>query len=321
MISEIENSDTCSGEAFTFLAIDETEIHGYRWIPRTKSIKAILIINHGMAEHVARYDRFASYLQEKGIAVFGEDHRGHGRTAGDTDNLGYFADDFGWRMVVQDIRDLHLLIKEEYPGIPVIMMGHSMGSFLTRDYLKEFGDDLSGVILSGTGYTPGFITALGSFIASLEIRLKGKRHRSRLLDAMSFGSFNKPFSDDGDTGFEWLSRDREQVKLYHEDPYCGFICTSSHFRDLFSGLRVINRINAFMKTPKDLPLLLISGEQDPVGDRGRGVKKVYWAYKKSGVEDVTMNLIPEGRHESLNEINKDEIYTYLTDWMEKKVIS
>ena len=321
MISEIENSDTCSGEAFTFQAIDNTEIHGYRWIPRTKSIKAILIINHGMAEHVARYDKFAGYLKEQGIAVFGEDHRGHGRTAGDKDNLGFFAEDFGWRMVVQDIRDLHSLIQKEYSGIPIIMFGHSMGSFLTRDYLKEYGDDLSGVILSGTGYTPGPVTALGSIIASIEIRLKGKKHRSRLLDAMSFGSFNKPFTKEGNTGFEWLSRDKEQVNLYHEDPYCGFICTSSYFRDLFTGLRAINRIKAFMTTPKELPLLIISGEDDPVGDRGRGVKKVFSSYKKSGVKDVTLNLIPHGRHESLNEINKEEIYTYLNDWMEKKVIS
>ncbi len=322
MTSEIENSDNSNGEKFVFRAFDNTEIHGTRWFPQSETVKAILIINHGMAEHIRRYGDFARYLNSKGIGVIGEDHRGHGLTAKDEDNLGFFTDDFGWQCVIQDIRDLHLMIRQEFPGVPVIMFGHSMGSFLTRFYLKEFGDDLAGAIISGTGYTPGYLSALGSFIASTEILLKGPRHRSKVLDSMSFGRFNKPYENEKDsTGFEWLSRDRKQVEKYYKDPLCGFICTSSHFRDLFTGLKVINQINAFQKTPDNLPLLLISGEDDPVGDRGKGVEKVHSLYKKGGIRDITVNLVPGARHECLNEINKNEVYTYLTDWMEKKVIS
>ena len=322
MVQESDGSHKFSGEGFTFKAADGVVIHGSRWIPAEKTVKSILIINHGMAEHIRRYNDFALFLNDKGIAVWGEDHRGHGRTAGEESNLGYFADSGGWMKVVEDIRTLFLLIREENPDIPVFMMGHSMGSFLTRHYLSLYGDDrLAGAIISGTGYTPGTLASVGSLIANFEIRTKGPRNRSKVLDNMSFGSFNKPFKTEGSSGFEWLSRDREQVQIYTRDPLCGFICTSGHFKDLFSGVKIINSLNAFQNTTDKLPLLMISGGRDPVGDNGRGVRKVYDLYRKTGERDITLHLLPEGRHECLNEINKTEVYNILSDWMEKKVIS
>lgn len=318
VIQKNDKSRKFNGENFIFNATDGTEIHGCRWIPKETNINSVLIINHGMAEHICRYDDFACFLNDKGIAVWGEDHRGHGLTAGAKENLGFFADSDGWMKVVGDIRVLHNMVKEAHPAVPVIMLGHSMGSFLTRHYISLYGQDLSRVIISGTGFTANLITAVASLIARSEILSFGKHHRSKVLDTMSFGAFNKPFSHDGDSGFEWLSRDKEQIKKYMDDPLCGFICTSSHFKDLFSGLKYINNIKAFKNTAESIPILLISGEKDPVGGNGKGVKKVFNLYKKTGNRDIELLLIPEARHECLHEINRKEIFNTLSNWMEKK---
>lgn len=287
-----------------------------KWLPSDAPPKAVLIINHGMAEHIARYDDFARFMAEKGFAVYGEDHRGHGKTAGSEENCGFFADEKGWMKVIGDIRALYLLAVEEQKNLPVYFFGHSMGSFLTRHYLSLYGNDLSGVILSGTGSHPGLLLAAAKGIAAVESLFRGRKHRSKVLDTMSFGSFNKPFQNEFPEGFGWLSRDREQVKKYLDDPYCGFICTSGMFGDLFSGLQIINNPDCFRSTPSDLPMLIYSGTADPVGGtQGKGVQQVHDSYKRAGIKNLTLTLKKDFRHECLNEEGREEVFNDIFEWL------
>lgn len=311
-----EHPEMTEAEAFTFKGEENKKIHALKWIPPKKNIKALIIINHGMAEHIARYSRFASFLAQKGFAVYGEDHRGHGLTAGSVDECGYFADEQGWMKVVGDIRALYLLASEEHKGLPVFLFGHSMGSFLTRHYLSLYGSELSGVILSGTGSNPAALLVVAKLIAKVESSIKGKKHRSKILDTMSFGSFNKPYLSEHPDGFGWLSRDTEEVKKYMDDPYCGFISTCGMFSDLFTGLQLIGNEDCFNVTSPKLPILLYSGKSDPVGgEEGKGVKLVADAYKKAGVEDLTLILKDDYRHECLNEIDREKVYEDIYEWL------
>ncbi|MDC7223821.1 MAG: alpha/beta fold hydrolase, partial [Spirochaetales bacterium] len=259
------------GEIFQFASLDGHEGSGIRWIPEGK-IRAALLVNHGMAEHIGRYEEFALFLNRAGIAVWGEDHRGHGMTAGHADNLGYFHIEEGWEKVLADIHSLKELMKKEYKGLPLFIMGHSMGSFLTRDFLCQEGEDFRAALISGTGYTAAPLCRIMNFIARTEIRLRGDRHRSKLLDTLSFGRFNGNFRPNR-TDYDWLSRDEEQVDLYLNDDLCGFISTTSFYEDLSFGLlRIINK-KRVAQTPPDLPLFFYSGDRDPVGGRkGQGVK-------------------------------------------------
>ncbi len=302
---------------FTFKGEGGDVIHALKWLPSEENIKALLIINHGMAEHIARYDEFARFLAERGFAVYGEDHRGHGRTAGKDEALGFFHTEKGWMKVLGDIRTLHLLAAEENRDVPVFFLGHSMGSFLTRHYLSLYGSELAGAVISGTGSHPSALLAAASLIAKIESAVKGKNHRSKLLDTMSFGAYNKPYKSEDATGFEWLSRDRDQVRKYSDDPLCGFICTSGMYQDLFSGLKIINNPGCFKSTHSKLPLLLYSGTADPVGGPdAKGVKAVGEAYKQAGIEDLTMILREDHRHECLNELNRDTVYSDIYKWLE-----
>ncbi|MBN2626632.1 MAG: lysophospholipase [Spirochaetales bacterium] len=302
-------------EEFHFTSEDGKEIHGIRWIPAGE-VKAALLINHGMAEHISRYEDFALFLNEAGFAVWGEDHRGHGRTAGNEENLGYFAIEEGWELVLKDMGVLKKLISETYPGKPLFILGHSMGSFLTRDFLCDQGEGFAGAIISGTGFNPLPMTKILNTLARNEIRRKGDRHRSTFLDSLSFGAFNKAFRPNR-TSFDWLSRDEEQVDRYIADPYCGFVCTSSFYEDLSRGLQRILDRDRLGGTPRDLPLLLYSGDRDPVGGKkGSGVKKTARLYRSLGMKQVTLEFNRDGRHESLNETNRSEVYRRFLAFME-----
>ena len=310
-----ENPEIPTPEPFTFEGVDGFTIHGLKWLPDGDT-KALLIINHGMAEHIARYDGFAVYLASRGIAVFGEDHRGHGRTAGGPEEYGLFSEERGWMNVLGDIRTLCLKTVSEYPGLPLFMMGHSMGSFLTRQYLSLYGSELKGAVISGTGSHGRVLLWAASLIADAECRIKGVRHVSTLLDKLSFGSYNKPYRAPEATGFEWLCSDPDQVRLYVEDPACGFVSRSALYRDLFGALKVINRKNCFSSTPGELPLLVFSGDDDPVGGKkANGVRRVADSYKKSGSRDLTLVLKEGQRHECLNEPGKESLYREIFEWL------
>lgn len=296
------------------LTSDNREIFYRVWLPENHNIHSVLHIFHGMAEHSARYDRFAIYLNSLGIAVYAQDHRGHGLTASD-DELGWFAEKHGWKRVVQDGYELSELISKTHPGRDIFLLGHSMGSFLVRSLIPLHPELYAGAIISGTGASQGLLGAIGKLIARIRSLKNKGRNSDSLLDNLSFGSFGKDFQPQK-TSFDWLSRDEQEVQAYMDDPLCGFVCTSRFFIDLLDGIAMANRKSLMCKIPKDFPLLIISGANDPVGVYGKGVEKVYKNYQKVGLVDVTINLVKGARHELLNETNREDIHKILGHWLE-----
>jgi len=300
-------------------ASDGTQIHVYEWLPDEPSdVKACLQIAHGMAEHAKRYDDFATFLNKNGFAVFANDHRGHGKTAGSVENLGYFADENGFETVVDDMRVLTEKIRAEFPEKPVFLLGHSMGSFLSRYYAIEDASKIKGLILSGTAGDPGMLGKVGKTLSKLIAAFSGKKSPTPLMTALSFGAYNKQFKPNR-TEFDWLSRDNEQVDKYVNDPYCGTVFTAGFYTDMLGGLLYVNQEAAIAKMRKDLPVYLISGDKDPVSENGKGVKEVFEKMKKAGLNDVEMKLYPDARHEILNELNKEEVYQDILNWLNKHI--
>ncbi len=300
------------------LTCSDGHILVYRtWIPQKREIRAVLHIFHGMAEHASRYDRFATFLNTHGIAVYAQDHRGHGDTAVEGE-LGWFADEDGWLRVAEDAYELSNLIATENPGLQLFLMGHSMGSFLARTVMVLHPDLYSGVIIMGSGAAKGALGKVGMWLAKRHAKKNGFRTPDKAIDKLSFGSFNKRFSP-AKTPFDWLSRDEAEVQKYIDDELCGFVCSSQFFVDLLTGVEFANNRANAERLPKDLPLLVISGDMDPVGDYGKGVRKVYALYRDAGIADVTLKLIPGGRHELLNETNRDEIQQELYLWINRRI--
>jgi alpha-beta hydrolase superfamily lysophospholipase len=298
-------------DSFSKDSFGEFTIKGYKWY-KDSIPKAIVVISHGMAETIERYDDFAETLVRNDLFVYGHSHRGHGLTAGNLANLGIIGDN-GWMKMKEDLRRVLESAKMDYPNVPVVLLGHSMGSFLVRDYLLDYSYQIDAVILSGTGFQPKSVLALGKLIAGIESKILGARHRSKLLDKMSFGSYNKSIKDPK-TAFDWLSRDDEKVKAYVEDPYCGKVHTSGFYYELFENLIRIFHHPEVSNEKSKLPMLLMSGDMDPVGDYGKGVIKSEKIYKQNGFM-TTLKLYPEGRHEMLNEINRSEVYQDIMDWV------
>ena len=300
-----------------FKAADGKSIIYYHWRPTPGAkIKGVVQIAHGMAEHAQRYDRFASFLTQNGFAVLANDHRGHGKTAGSLAAIGYIEDGSFWEKTIGDMRSLHEVAKAEYPGAPYFLFGHSMGSFLTRHYLVKYGNELSGAIISATGGDPGLLGKIGLLIAKIESLFKGRKKQSPLLDKMSFGKFNAAFKPNR-TGHDWLSKDQKEVDKYINDPACGTVFTTGFFIDLLYGVNLVNSESIFESTPKELPIYLFAGEKDPVGDNGQGVREVFNKYEKTGIKKVQIKLYENGRHEMLNEINREEVFGDLLEWLMK----
>ena len=266
--------------------------------------KAVVHIVHGMAEHIDRYDRFAKFLNENAVLVIGADNASHGKSIKDGGVRGYFGPENGWDSLIKDMRAIHTEIKQAYPDLPHFLFGHSMGSFLARSYAARHGEDFDGFIFCGTaGKNP--MLPIAKTIAKMEMRKKGLDTPSALLNNLSFGAYNNAFKPNR-TLFDWLSRDEEEVDKYIADPACGFPFTAAGFRDLFFGLDEISSEAWAQKVPKK-PILLISGDADPVGTNGKGVQQVAQWLKKTG-HNVNCILYPSARHELLNEINRDAVY-------------
>ena len=297
----------------TLVAADGTALFVYRWVPEHP--KAIVQIAHGMAEHAARYDRFARFLAAHGFAVYAHDHRGHGRTAGSVEKVGSFGEGAGWDTTIEDLHVVTEHAREQQPSLPVFLLGHSMGSAMARHYAIWYGHDLAGLILSGTMGDPGTLGKVGKAIAAAEGRLRGRATPSGLLDKMTFGQFNASFKPNR-TSFDWLSRDGDEVDAYIADPYCGGVFSSGFFSDFLGGLAYVNDDANVMQVPDGLPIYLFSGAEDPVGDKGVAVAVVQAQLARGGVSDVTMKLYPEGRHEMLNETNRDQVYADVLAWLE-----
>ena len=299
---------------FTLSTADGTQLHVNRWLPDGPA-KAVVQVAHGMAEHSERYARFAQRLTDAGYAVYAGDHRGHGGTAVRPEDAGYFADAKGWDTVVDDLRLLSDHAREENPGLPFFLLGHSMGSFLSRSYAIRFGEDLDGLVLSGTGGDPGPLGKVGLAIAAAQARLRGRRHASGLMDRLTFGQYNAAFKPNR-TKFDWLSRDEAEVDKYIADQRCGNVFTAGFYADLLGGLATINSDRALAGIRADLPIHLASGSLDPVGDQGKGVRQVADQYRRLGVRDVTVKLWPDARHEIFNETNRDEVESEVVGWLD-----
>ena len=279
--------------------------------------KAVMHINHGMAEHSLRYNEFALYLNNFGISVYAQDHIGHGM-AEDQGQLGFFAEEDGWNKIVDQAIELSKYIKEENSDLPFILLGHSMGSFIARCILEKVDNLFTCAIIMGTASSNGFAGKIGRCIANSHVNKKGATFIDKKLDSLAFGSYNKKF-DKNDSSFQWLSRDRDNVKKYENDKWCGFICSSSMYRDLIDLIEEANNRAKIDKIRKDIPLLFISGDSDPVGNYGKGVNKAFNIYKDCGMKDLTLKLIPCARHELLNEIDKDDTMKILSNWIEMKI--
>ncbi len=302
-------------EEFTFKDKQNVEIFTYKWLPdEDKRIKGVIQIAHGMAETAARYERFAEFITNEGYVVYANDHRGHGKTAKCIENVGYIGRD-GFYWMIEDMKQLNDIIKKEYANIPVYLMGHSMGSFLSQGYIQKYGDSIDGVILSGTAGKQGFLLEFGILIAKLEMKRKGERWQSNLLNKLSFGNYNKSFKPTK-TNFDWLSSDEKEVEKYINDPFCGTVFTSSFFYDFLKGLKMIHQNCNMSKIPKDLPIYIFADELDPVGNKCKSIIWLIERYKKLGIKDIEYKFYKNGRHEMLNEINRDEVMRDILIWLE-----
>jgi len=298
---------------FKLKTTDNFEIHVYEWLPESE-VKAVLQIAHGMAEHASRYKYLAEFLTTKGYAIYANDHRGHGKTAGSIENLGFLAENDGYNLVMEDMHFLTNEIKKRNQKKSVFLMGHSMGSFFSRYYITKYAKDIKGVILSGTAGDPGLLGKIGGFINNTVILFNGKKKQSPLMTKLSFGEFNKPFKPNR-TEFDWLSTDNKQVDKYINDPYCGTVFTNGFFKDLLEVVKIVNSKENINKINKDLSVFFLSGGKDPVGDNGKGVTEIYDKFRDARIKDVAIKLYENKRHEILNETNKEEVYQDIFNFM------
>ena len=305
-------------EDFTFeSSTGRNTIHALKCLPEGAP-KAIVQIAHGIAEHIDRYRDFMAFLADNGYLAVGNDHLGHGKTIADPKEQGFFAEKDGWDYVVKDMEKLHDIMAAQYPGVPYVFFGHSMGSFLTRTFLIKHSDKYDAAIISGTGHQAKPMVIGGYAMASLAVKKEGPRAVGYKLNDIAFGSYNKGFENPR-TIYDWLSRDPAVVDKYAADPLCGFVATVSLFRDMMGGVKFITDQKNINTMNKDKPIYFMSGDSDPVGENGKGVKKAYQAFCKAGLKDVTMRLYPGGRHEMLNETNKESVYQDILNWLTEKV--
>ncbi|MDX2359679.1 MAG: alpha/beta hydrolase [Crocinitomicaceae bacterium] len=286
--------------------------HVYHW--PTTNPKAIIHIIHGMTEHGARYEHFARALNNQGFGVYCPDVRGHGITAGSLENVGFFAEKEGWKLVVNDAIEQTKNIKKSHPDIPVFILGHSMGSFIARSIAIASPKLVNGYILSATVGHPGWKGTVGKPLAKTLAFLFGKRKRIKFLTNTAFNGYNKRV-ENVRTERDWLTRDEAIVDAYVNDPYCMQEFTAQFFYDLSKGLLEINKQENINKVDKEEQVLMVYGEMDPAGEYGKGPKEVYGKYQKAGVNDLEIIGFEGGRHEILNETNREEVYTVITDWL------
>ena len=279
--------------------------------------RGIVQIAHGIAEHINRYEDFMRFLAENGFVAVGNDHLGHGKSIARLEEQGIFAEKDGWNYVVEDMKKLREQVKEQFPNLPYVFFGHSMGSFLTRTFLILHPDLYDAAILSGTGHQAAALVNGGFLAAELMTKLKGPRSSGQALNDMAFRSYCKRIENPR-TPFDWLSRDSETVDKYIADPLCGFVCKTSLYRDMMGGLKFLTSQKNINKMNKDAPIYFMSGAEDPVGDYGAGVETAYKAFCRAGLKDVMIRLYPGGRHEMLNELNRDDVMQDILNWLNEK---
>ncbi len=293
------------------------DIYATSAVPASFSdVKGVVQIAHGMAEHSARYAEFAKALAERGYAVFINDHLGHGKSVASKEDLGFFGP-MGYDALVKDMKQLTEIAKKEYPELPFIIFGHSMGSFLAREYTARYGHEIDGAIFCGTA-GPNPAAGIGITLAKHFEKSKGDHVRSSFLNSMAFGSYNK--KTEQRTEFDWLTKDTAIVDKYIADEYCGYCFTANGFVGLFSVLKQVSSKLWFNTVPKELPMLLIAGADDPVGAYGKGVKQVFDQLKETGHTNTLMKLYAGDRHEILNELDKEQVISDVIDWIDKTAV-
>ncbi len=286
------------------------------WEPEGEP-RAVVQLVHGIAEHIGRYDDFAQFLTAHGFLVAAEDHMGHGGSISDTCGQGYFSG--GWEAAVTDVHSLTVQVRSRYPALPYVLMGHSMGSFLARTFLFQYPNSgLSAVILSGTGRQNPAVLSAGLAICRREARRYGETGHSPLIQKLIFGAYNRQFLD-ARTPNDWICSVHEVVDAYEADPLCGFMPTVGLARELLRGIQMIQKRSNLVRMRRDLPVLFFSGALDPVGANGAGVRRAAQAFRSVGMQDVTCKLYPNGRHEMLNEANRQEVYEDVLNWIESKL--
>lgn len=304
-------------ENFTFTGEEGLQIYGYKWLPENiEEAKGIIQISHGMAEGAHRYEPLAKYLTNHGYIVYAHDHRGHGQTGDKVGQIGILAKENGFEYLVRDLHKLSQMIRKDYPQLPLILLGHSMGSFVAQRYIMEYGNEIEGLILSGSNGKQGILLDIGLWMVKKEVEKIGRNTPSKKLDKLIFGTYNKQFGATR-TPFDWLSRDEKEVDKYIEDPYCGGVFSAGFFYDFLTGLKYIGKLENKKSIPVTLPIYIFSGDRDPVGKNGKGILDLVKDYKKVGIQKVEYKLYPGGRHEMLNEVNKEEVMKDILGWVEE----
>lgn len=308
-------------EEFYFDSRDgKSKLHAVRYVPdEGTKIRCVVQIVHGMAEYIERYEEFAEFLTDRGCVVTGDDHLGHGNSVSKAGKYGYFCEQDPATVLVRDEHRLKKTTQALYPDVPYIIMGHSMGSFITRNYMFRYGTGISAAIIMGTGMQPPALLKVSKAVAHIQMAFCGPKHVSGLIDKLAFGSYNKQIENPA-TSFDWLSRDGERVAKYMADPLCGFVFTANGFLTLFELIDRLNRRENLERIPGTLPVFMVSGDADPVGDYGRGVQKAYESLRDAGVENISLKLYKGGRHELLNETNRDEVMQDIFRWIEETVL-
>lgn len=293
-----------------------TEIHTIEWKPDTE-VKAVLQICHGMVEYIRRYDEFAQFLCEQGYYVVGNDHLGHGKSVQAKSEYGFFHEKYGNACVLGDIHTLRQRTMKKYPDVPYFMLGHSMGSSLLRQYIQMYGNGLSGAVLMGTVADHRKSELLfGKRLCSLMAAFRGWHYRSKLVDSLAVGSYNKKFKP-AHTRADWITSDKELLDAYVADPMCSFMFTVNAYYSMFTGMLRMQRKEGVYMIPKGLPILFVSGAEDPVGNYGKGVRRIYEKYNAAGIHDISLRLYTGDRHEILNETDRKEVYKDLLRWLDE----
>lgn len=285
-------------------------VHYTKW-SGSDSPRAVLQLVHGMSEYIGRYNEFARFMVENGFVVYGHDHIGHGESINSKDDLGYFAPKNGYRCLVDDVYKLSRITKDENPGLKHIVLGHSMGSFVSRLYAASYPNDADAVIFCGTsGTNPA--SGAGIAVTNIMSAIKGDHYRSMFINRLAFGSYNSKINSP-ETDFDWLSADKNNVAEYIKDDMCGFSFTLAGFGDLFGVLSEVSKPDWAGRLSKTVPVLLISGADDPVGSYGKGVTEVRDRLTAAGV-DCTMILYEGMRHEILRETQRQKVWSDVLSW-------
>ena len=309
---------------FTYLSSDQkTNIHAITCLPENNKFTRVFQIIHGMCEYIERYLPFIEFLTTKGFIVVGHDQLGHGKSINSEEDLGYFGEPDPNDLLIKDIHTLRTITQKKYPDLPYFMCGHSMGSYLLRQYICNYSKGLSGIIILGTGYMSPCETLMSLGLLNCMACFKGMRHRSKLLKKISFelGPYKSYDHENKDINNSWISRDPEIVKQYYADKKCQYDFTINGFFGLVTAIRYSCNPSNVAKMDKDIPILFVSGGNDPVGNNGEGVKRANEIMKLIGSVDVTLKLYEGGRHEVLNELNRDEVYEYILNWVNEKTHS